>query len=58
MRPRKPGRPTSIDWKRYDALLGTMYDRELAARIPCHVVTVINRRKMLRIPAFRSTLVA
>jgi len=57
-KPRKAGRPPSIDWKHYDPLLGTVYDRELAERIGCKILAVIRRRKRLKIPAFRSTLVA
>jgi hypothetical protein len=53
---KKPGRPPTIDWRRWGPLLGTMYDRELAGRIGCKILTIHRRRKRLGIPAFRSTL--
>lgn len=55
---RNPGRPPRIDWKQWDDVLGTAYDRELAAKIGCEILQVIRRRKLLKIPSFRSTLVA
>ena len=43
--------PRSIDWQKYDRLLGTMIDRDLAAIIGCTKLAVLNRRKLLRIPS-------
>jgi len=43
------------EWTEVDnALLGTVPDLEIAARLACHVETVRNRRRWLGIPAFRA----
>jgi hypothetical protein len=58
IQPGKRGRPTTVDWKRGDKIIGTMYDRDAAKILGCKILAVIRRRKLLRIPAYRSTLIA
>lgn len=41
-----------IDWDRYQNLLGTMADRELAKIIGCCLSTVHKKRNSLSIPCF------
>ena len=49
-------KPRSIDWDKWDALLGTMPDSALADRIGCNVLAVKRRRKKKNVPSYREQL--